>query len=137
MIAEQSITIKTDPYLAGQTIYRFNVPDQIKSVIGAVTRIKGLAVLHDGLLSKFESQTLMSAANLLGLTLRLVDTKDMVKFEDLAATSLLRAANGGFYFEMDNIDIDFQRCELYVQDTTGLTAGEIFCLEVIYTVTPS
>lgn len=136
-VARRAILVRTEPFATNQSIYRFVVPDVLKSVTGAITRIKALAVIHEGLLLKYESLTLLDAADVLCYTLRLVDRGDKTKFEDIPLSSLLRASNGGFYFEIDNLDIELQRCTVEVQDTTGLTVGEILCLEVIYDIYPN
>lgn len=133
-VAKRAILVPSDPFAATQSIYKFVVPDVLKNIPGAVTRIKALAVIHEGLLLKYQSLTLLDAADVLCYTLKLVDRKDITRFEDIPLSSLLRASNGGFYFEIDNLDIDLQRCTLEVQDATGLTVGDIVCLEVIYDI---
>jgi hypothetical protein len=54
----------------------------------------------------------LDAADLLCYTCRLVNRKDETLFEDIALTSMLRASNGGFYFEIDNLDIDEEKVML-------------------------
>lgn len=136
MIANRSITIAADPFVNGQTEIGFTVVPQLKAVPGNMPRIKAIAVLSDALLTKFNGATVCSATDLTTLTLKLVDRNDVEKFEDIPATSLLRASNGGFYYEVADIDIDFARCKVILQDGNR-TAAEIFVLEVIYDLYPS
>lgn len=131
LLATRSITINADAFVNGQTEVSFTEVPQLQAVPGNMPRIRAIQALHDGLLSKFNGLTLCSSSDLTTLTIRLVDRSDEQKFEDVPLTAMLRASNGGFYYEIANIDIDITRSKIILQDGNR-TAGEVVALEVIY-----
>ncbi len=131
MIATRSITFASDPFVNNVTEVGFTVIPQFKDIRGNVPRFKAIQVLNVDLLAKFNGQTLCSAADLVTLTIQIRDRNDDTKFEDIPLTAMLRGSNGGFYYEIDNLDIDFASTKIILQNGNR-TAGQVVAFEGIY-----
>lgn len=132
---QNSITIRTLPFATGQTVLSFADTPELKSGADGVRRWKGLQVFGETELAKFDGLTLLDDADLDQSVLRLYNRKGDLKVQDLPLTALLRASNGGYYYELADLDIDLAQCQIIIQDSTGYAVDEIICFEVIYDIT--
>lgn len=129
---KNSILLKTLAFVANQTQLYFDVPAELKNLNGQRVKTKALQIFNSSTLPVIDGSTVFSSSDILNLTLTLVNLNKTPIVVDLPLASLQRSSNGGFYYEIDDLEIDYASSYLTVQQSTGLSAGEVAAFEVIY-----
>jgi hypothetical protein len=131
-ITKKSSLISTVPFVVGTTQIKFDVPAELKQTGLQKVVVKAIQVFTTSTLAAINGLTPFTAADLLNLTLNLtlVNRKNVIV--DLPTVALLRASNGGFYYPLDNLEVDWDKSYVKVQLATGLSAGEVLPIEVVF-----
>ena len=101
--------------------------------IAQYIRIKGLITYTADNLSKSPNgNNVVSFNGLKGIAVNLVGTDSSSILWDFPLSNLYAFLNGGFYYEFDNLKINFTGCYLKVFDNTNINAGDSVVLTWIY-----
>jgi hypothetical protein len=131
----KSITVSTKKWQTGQTLMKFEETPDLKSGADGVRRWQALQIFGATELAIFNGNTVLADSLLDQAVLRLYSNDGTIKVQDLPLNALLRGSNGGYYYELQDLDIDLAQCEIVIQDATGFTANYVWAIEVIYRIT--
>jgi len=101
--------------------------------IAQYIRIKGLITYTSDNLSKSpQGANVVSFNGLKGIAVNLVGTDSSSILWDFPASNLYAYLNGGFYYEFDNLKINFTGCYLKIFDPSAISAGQAAVFTWIY-----
>lgn len=128
----KSITVSTQKWQTGGTLLKFDNTPDLKTGADGVRRYQAIQIFGATELISFNGNTVLANSLLDQAVLRLYTNDGTIKVQDLPLNALLRSSNGGYYYELADLDIDLAQCEIVIQDTTGFTANYVWAMEVIY-----
>lgn len=97
--------------------------------------VYGMEVFSASQLAKSpNNNTVVAAAGLPSITVTLRDSNKLEYVYQVPAYTLLRSANGGFFFVMEPRTINLTDCYIQLTSTTGVNASEVLAINLYYSI---
>ncbi len=132
-VVTRSCLINTDPaYAAADKIISFVVPERLKQISLQENYVQALQIFTTTNLAAYNQLIPFTAANIIKCTIQLATKGPDFRLIDVPLSAFVRSSNGGFYYLLDNLKLDWTQCKIKVQDVTGQVAGSVCVFEVVY-----